>query len=213
MLRSPGAGIRVALLAPVVALVLWAVLPTERLLAFLEEGGPVEASTAALYFIIAFALWFARRPGDDGCTWLALCVVFAAFGARELDLHKAWTGTSVLKVSFYLRDAPLHQKLTALPIVLAVGVSALYLVAKFAMPLWRALKQLDPVAVTMVCFFVTMFVSKVFDRSINILAEDFGMRFGEAVGSMVTSFEETLEFFLPILAILGLAQHRARDTS
>jgi hypothetical protein len=209
MLHAPAAGAWLALAGVLGAAFLWAVLPADWLDAFLDEGGPVEAATAVLHFLVALAVWLLRRPDDDWRMTLALSVLFAAFGARELDLHKAWTDTSVLKVSFYLRDAPLLHKLVALPAVLATLAAAVFVLVKGIRPFVRGLRRGEPACVTAACFIATMVVSKVFDRSINILAEDFGMRFSQEVDSFVTSFEETLELFLPLLAVLGLAQHRA----
>lgn len=207
-LSSPHAAFWPPLAALVAALAVWGLLPHEQGLALLKEGAAVERLTELLFFALVPAVWWLRRPGDEGRVLLALSVMFLAFGAREMDLHKYWTGTSVLKVSFYLRDAPLHQKLVALPLVAAVLVAAGWLALRFVRPGWRALRRREPLAVTVACFFATMAVSKVFDRSLNILAEDFGVVFPVSVHALVAALEEILELSLPIIAAVGLLQPR-----
>lgn len=206
--QSPCLALWVPLAAVVVALLVWAALPPQQALRLLHEGGPVERSTEILYFLLPLLLWSLRRPGDPVPAGLALSVLFLAFGAREMDLHKAWTGMSVLKVSFYLGDAPLRQKMVALAVVGLVALAAAFLFVRHARPLWRALLRREPVAVTIACFLVTMAVSKVFDRSISILAEDYGIFFAEPVHALVAALEEILELSLPLILALGLAQHR-----
>ncbi len=170
------------------------------------ENGPVEMATALLYFVAAAAVWFLRTEAMGWRLSAALCVLLAAFGARELDLHKYWTGTSVLKLSFYLHDAPLHQKLASAA-VLGVIIAALVYLARWLRPLWAFFRRGHAVAVTIAVFIVTMGVTKVIDRSLNILAEDYGVPVTLHTRTIFMSLEETIELGLPLLAILALAQN------
>ena len=98
--------------------------PRDRVIELMGEQGPIERFTAAGFFLLAPLAWLLRRRGDPLATLAALSAVFLAFGARELDWHKLWTGTSVLRVGYYIGPAPMQHKLIALA-VLAVFVLAL----------------------------------------------------------------------------------------
>ncbi|TCP07563.1 hypothetical protein [Caldimonas thermodepolymerans] len=192
-----------------IALLVWALLPAEQVMALVIEGGPIEMPSALLYFAAAIALWFMRRRSMPVALALALTVMFCAFGARELDLHKAWSGASVLKVSYYLRPTvPLQHKLVALAVLLPVIASGFYLLLRWAKPVWQGLRARHPVAVTVVVFFATMAVAKVVDRSQNVLLEDYGIAFTASQEALRASVEEFLELGLGVLAFLGLWQHR-----
>src|SRR5690606_27324264 len=129
-------------------------------------------------------------------------------GARELDLHKAFTGTSVLKVSFYLGPAPLAHKLVALGAVGVVLAAVLYLLARHGRSVWRGLRQGHPAATTVAVFAATMVVAKIVDRSRMVLLEDFGVALGSSATALFIALEEALELGLPLLVLLGLLRHR-----
>jgi hypothetical protein len=128
-----------------------------------------------------------------------------------MDLHIAFTGTSVLKVSFYLRDAPWHQKVVALGVVSTVALAMIHLARTYARPYRQAVRDRVPVAVTVTVFGAAMAVAKVLDRSVNVLAGDFGVEVTAATAALVSSLEETLEVSLPILAGLALLQARTQE--
>lgn len=210
LLRSPYSVWLLPLVTAALGVALWTAWPSERLMESFKEQGPVETSTAVLFFMLALAVWFTATHERIGVRW-ALSVMFAAGGARELDLHRAFTeGNSVLKVSFYLRDAPLHQKLAAFFVLLAIALAAGLLIARYARPFVHGLRRREPLAITVLCIFVTMFVSKVFDRSINVLAQDFGVHVTLSAKALVSVLEESLELCLTLLTVIGLTQHRRR---
>lgn len=203
-LSSPWLTLPAPLLAALFALSLWLTLAAPQVMQVMREGGPIEGMTEILYFVLAAALWLSPRAPGELRTTLALSVMLAAAGAREMDLHKYWTGTSVLKVSFYLRDAPLHQKIIALVILALIAAAAIHLLRQHGKALWQRLKAREPVACSIALFFITMAISKVLDRSINVLAEDFGIASSASVLALVSALEETVELALPVMA--GLAR-------
>ncbi|MBA3591908.1 hypothetical protein [Methylibium sp.] len=211
--RSRYLAIAPPVLALLFALGLWLALEPARLKELTAEGGLVERPTELLYFALAAVMWWWRRPGDDLLGWAALCIVFVAFGAREMDLHKAWTGGSMLKLSFYLREAPLVQKLVSGAVVLIVAAAGVFVIRRHARSVWQGLRRRETLATTVAIFLVTMIVSKVFDRSINILAEDFGIVAPVATGVLVGAVEEILELSLPLVAAIGFIQHRRGNLS
>ncbi|MEF7612829.1 hypothetical protein V4F39_02830 [Aquincola sp. MAHUQ-54] len=202
------AGFAPALFAVVLSLLLWLALPRDTVIDLIHEGGPIENLTVLLYVLAVAALWWVGGPADERLGRIGVGVMLLAFAARELDLHKALTGTSVLKVSFYLRDAPLHQKLIALPIVLAIAAAGLWLLVRFAKPVWQQLRLRRPLAVTVAAFIVTLVATKIIDRSFAILAEDFGIVMSASVDTVLSALEEIGECALPVIAAVGVWQYR-----
>ena len=204
--RFEAAGL-VALCAAVAVLAWWLLAP-EAVMLLMDESGPIEETTAVLYFLVAAYVLVAGVPQAEPSLPLPLCVVLCGFGARELDLHKAFTETSVLKVSFYLGDAPLAHKLVAAVVVLAVLAALLHLLVRHGRTVWRGLRQGHPAAVTVAVFAVAMVAAKVIDRSRMVLLEDFGVAIGTSATALFIALEETLEFGLPLIVLLGLLRHR-----
>lgn len=207
VLRAPWLSLPLPLLAALAATILWWLLPPEQVMVVLREGGPIEGLTEKMYLLLAAALWFSpRQPGEWKAT-LALSILLAAAGAREMDWHKTFTGFSVLKVSFYLHDRPLVTKLIAFSIVGTVIASAIYLLRRYALALWHRFWRLEPAAWSIAIFFATMAITKVLDRSINILDQDFGIPSSASVLALVSALEETVEMALPMIAALARWQY------
>lgn len=201
----------VALAFLVLAHAIWLALPAQATMALMSEHGPVEGLNVALYIVVATLVVLWRRPEDDWRLWTSLAIVMLAFAAREMDWHKAFTGTSVLKFSFFLRDGqPLHRVVAA-AVLLPVALASAYLVLRQGPPLLRGLCRLDPVAVTVVVFAVTLVVGKIADRAPAILAEEHGILLSANVRAWQTSIEEVMELALAFLVALGAWQHRQRD--
>jgi hypothetical protein len=184
----------------------------ETVVTLMVENGPVEMSTAMLYAAGGVLVWLLRTRAMDWRLSLALSITLFAFAARELDLHKYWTGTSVLKLSFYLQDAPLHQKITAAA-AMAIVIAAIVRLVPLLRPLWSAFWRREVVAITLVVFLATMAFTKVLDRVLNILAEDYDVPVTLETRTLFMSLEELTELGLPILAILALAQNRRLQDS
>lgn len=201
----PRAARDAVLAVAVTAILLGYLLPVERLTRLMAENGPVESTTVAFYFVAALLLALLRPPAVSPRSILMLTILLAAFGARELDLHKTLTGTSMLRVSFYGGDAPLLQKTISLLLLAPVIVSLVGL-ARRTPRLLRRVRQGDAAAMTVAVFALTMLVSKVADRSVNILLEDLSIAVSPRLSAMVLSFEEILELSLPLLACLAWAQ-------
>jgi hypothetical protein len=177
--------------------------------ALMGETGPVERLTTVSYLLCAIFAGVARAGDPDRRTTVALVVVMVAFALRELDWHKAFTGTSVLRLSWYASPAPWSTKLAALTALAPVAASMAWLVWRHAGPVWRGWRAARPVATTVVVFFVTLALAKTLDRMVSILSFDLGVQVPLYWVALRSSVEECLELGLSLLMLLGLAQHRA----
>jgi hypothetical protein len=185
------------------AVLLWVSLPSADIARLTSEGGPVERTSQWLYFVMAAVFAFGARLGASAKTRAALVVLMLAFGAREMDLHRYWTGKSVLKVSFYLGSAPAHQKVVALALLAAVALALVTLLRRHGVEVWRGLRLGRPVSTTVVIFVVTMVITKILDRSVNTLAEDFGVLTPPSIRMLVSALEEIMELSPPMVAAIG----------
>lgn len=188
----------------------WALLDATQRQHLMSEGGPIEQASWMLWLVMAFAFALLATPGDRVSTRVALVVMMVAFAAREADLHKEITGKSVLKLSFYFQEFPLHQKLIAAVAVVAVLAAAGLLIKRYGKQVWRGARSGDIVCTTVLIFLGSMVVSKVLDRSVNVLADDYGIALPAALGQLIGTTEETMEAMLPLVAAIGLLQHRRR---
>lgn len=173
------------------------------------ENGPVERLTTVSYFLCAMFAAAARAQDPDRSTTLALVIVMVAFALRELDWHKAYTGTSVLRLSWYAGPAAWTTKLAAVAALAPVAASMAWLVWRHAVPTWRGWRAARPVATTVVVFFATLALAKTLDRMVSILSFDLGVHVPLYWVALRSSVEECLELGLSLLLLLGLAQYRA----
>lgn len=207
-LDDPGIAVHVLAAALAGALVLWLTLPAEELSMLVEEGGPIERPTVWLYLLAALAAWYLRSPTDDPRTTLAVSGLLLAFGARELDLHKAWDGASMLRVSFFSGDAPLDVKLVMLLVVLLLARWAGHLLLRHAPRVLRGAAQRDPAATSVVVFLAALVLVSVLDRSASVLAQRFDVHVGASVGTLLRALEEVAELVLPLIALLAMCQRK-----
>jgi hypothetical protein len=207
--RRPAVAWQVAAAFVAAGVLSWLVLTPEQVHRLLSEEGPVEGLTAATYAFGALAAWRLRAAGDDPRSILAVSVVMAAFCMRELDWHKAFTGTSVLRLSWYGGPASLQAKLTAAVAVVAFAAALVWLVLRHGRAWWQALRRRESAAVTLLVFMLTLLAAKTLDRSVGILVDDFGLRVPLTWIALRSALEEWMELGLTLLLLLGLVQHRA----
>jgi hypothetical protein len=208
VLRSPFAALWVVAACAGGALAVWLSMAPDAVEHFMGETGPVERVTAASYAACAVAIWWARLPGDDWRTTAGASVVLAAFCARELDWHRTFTGTSVLRLSWYGGPAPASTKALAALIVLVVLLALGWLLRTHTRTLWRGWRARRPIAITVLVFVATLVLAKTLDRSVSILIEDFGVDVTLQWKALRTAFEEWFELALSALVALALWQHR-----
>lgn len=178
-----------------------------EVVAWTAEEGFIERSTVVMYFFAGLAVAGDReqlRPP----VWIAAATLLAAAAGRELDWHKAFTGGSFLKLSYFIGPAPLQHKLVALGVLACIGAAAAYLARRFARTIWQGLRTRDGVAFTAATFLACLVVSKITDRSLTVLEQDWHLSFSAHARALQLAIEELMELELPALVLLGLVQLR-----
>lgn len=190
----------------------WWLLPPELVIRWTDENAFIERATVALYLASAVAVLAAWRslPAAVAAT---MALTMLAFAAREADLHIHLTGTSMLRVSYYLRPAPLLHKIAGLAVTGGLLGCWLYLAVRMVRA-WGANRLRAGALGTNVGTFLGILVfTKVVDRSMSILVGDFGVRMDSGMRALQVVIEEPLEMALPLMVVAGLRQylaHRAR---
>jgi hypothetical protein len=210
--RFPAAAPFIALATILLSLSAWWLLPPEVILQWLDEGAAVEDFTIVLYLLAMAWLLFGSRSMPTGVA-LALALTMAAFAAREADWHIHFTGTSMLRVSYYLGPAPVLHKAASLG-VLAVLLSAWTYLLAATMRAWRAGRLGSGALRTNVATFgVVLAATKLLDRSLSVAQEDFGMAAGPAARALQLALEEPLEMALPLIVLATAWQYRSGTMS
>ncbi len=174
------------------------VLPGLAFQQMFSEHGAIEMLNAVLWLIAALVFVVLAWRTRDQVAVLAVFPLLAA-GLRELDLHNAITGYSVLKVSFWLapRFDLLHKLVAAavlLPTLLCLGWLLVLLVRRL-----RA-GGLGHPAIGMLLLAVGLLVfSKVCDRAPAVLAESYGVDLPAQIRNWSQALEEGIELLLPVL--------------
>lgn len=210
---GPRAAVRLVIAFVLVALGCWLICTPEQIEVHLSEEGRVEEATAALFLLNAVLVWRVRDGSAPMRTWAALSILFMAFGLRELEWHKAWTGSSVLKVSFYLGAAAPLQKAAALLVLSLVAWAAMHLLWRYAGKAWQGFRRGEAVATTALVFVMTMAATKALDRSLNTVYELSRHRPAPWLYALQAPLEEITELSLPVLLLLGMLQYRLQRRS
>jgi membrane-associated phospholipid phosphatase len=180
-------------------------------LSFLQEDGPVERSTIAVYLAAAALVLAVRVPGLARIDKAAMCIVLLALAAREADLHSAVYGMSILKARFYNQFASASQIAGALAMLAPIALSVAWLLRRYVSVPWAspARRKWWPATMTALTFVAVIVVAKCLDRLPATLL-DFGLvdQVPLIARTLFLSLEEILELALPLLAILALAQAR-----
>lgn len=203
-------GLGLAICCAAMAVCIGLATPDFLPLSFLLEGGPVENGTVVLYLAAAALVVLLPLPALARLDKLSLFVVLVAFAAREADLHSAMFGMSILKARFYNQFANPWQIAAALAMLAPLTLSILWLFRRFVMA--RSTPQQRrawwPVKMTALTFMLVIVVSKTMDR-LPASVVQMGLSQQElslGTRTVLLSLEELLEFALPLLAILAVAQ-------
>ena len=186
----------------------WWLLPSGLLLPWLDESAVVEDLTIVLYLGTAAWLLLHRGSIPTGVA-RALAVTMAAFAAREADWHIQFTGTSMLRVSYYFGPASAFEKAASLAAVVVVLSAWIYLL-RAMMEAWRAHRLgRGALGVNIVTVVGVLAATKLVDRTLSIATEDLGLTTGPAARALQLALEEPLEMVLPVMVWTSAWQYSA----
>lgn len=181
-------------------------LPPERVHRLFSEEGIVERGSSVLWVALAaLALLKGGRPtlGD-----VAGALVALACAAREADFHKRFTGFSVLKPAYYLKEAhPPGERALVAGLVMLLGVSAAVLGARVLGTMWSMRRRLPAWAMSALIGLVTLAFSKALDRGPKMLEDLAGVEVREPARAALHALEEGLESVLPLVFALSVVLH------
>jgi hypothetical protein len=178
---------------------------------FFREGETVENLTLAAYLvaIALLILW-------SHATWqlrIYTALVLAFFALREMELPKAFTSDSIMKLSYYARgEDPILARVLAgavMLVILAVLIRYLW----FGRPLLAALLARRPFADSALIAVALVPGSKVLDSILGLMAKHLGHQPTDNERLWLGLFEETLELAIPLMVILAVVQFNAAAQS
>lgn len=210
LLRSPYLSVWLAVAVSLGAFSVWLAYPADVVFVWMEEGGPVETLTEWIYMAAIIIILFFGASILERKKLVAILLVLAYMLARERDLNKAEIfPMSMLKIKFWLSGGvPVTDKLTAAVILLPAAWAGLYLLFTYWTPVVADIRKRLPYAISVLMVIVVTVVSKILDRSLNMLTEIFGWTFPDWLHALEISQEETLECLIPFLFIVALFQYR-----
>ena len=210
LLKSPYLSACVAVLTSLSAFFCWMILDYHYMVDyFVEENGPVENVTLVAYVVALAAILDYGSNVLFVRTRLALTIMLAYMFMREADMHKWLNGLSILKIKFWLSgDIPLVDKFWAVVILAPVLWMLYYFLKNYVRQVWTDFWRKDAYAISVFVFLAVLVISKICDRSLNMMTEMWGWQFDIWLKALVTAQEEFLECILPVLVMIGVLQYR-----
>lgn len=209
LFKSSWLTVYVAVLASLAAFVSWFSMPSESMILLVRENGPIENLTLVFYVVAIACILYGSRSVLAVRTRLAVTILLAYMFMREASLHKSVSTISILKSKFWLgSQVPWTDKLLAIVILAPILWSLFYFLKRYIRRWWMDFRHRDGYAVGIFVFLVVLIVSKILDRSLNMMHEMWGWHFDLWVEAMVTGQEEYLECILPLLVLVSFWQYR-----
>ncbi|WP_392552285.1 hypothetical protein RHO14_12710 [Orbus wheelerorum] len=197
----------ITLLTCLLALLSSLALDYDFLFRFVDEGGFIETLTLAFYLIAALFVLCYPRTTIKLTSRIAIAILMLAMLAREADLHKVF-GMSMLKIKFWLTaESTISDKFCAALILIFLIFSLYTLIRHSTKNYLIDLKHGQYYAVTILIFFIVLIVSKIIDRSVNMIYEMTSWLAPTWVIALQLPQEEYLECLLPLLIIIAIMQY------
>lgn len=211
LLKSPYLPVYFSLLTSLSAFLCWMILDYKYMVDyFVQENGPVENLTLIAYVVSLAAILYYGRSVLFVRTRLALTILLSYMFMREADMHKWLNGLSVLKIKFWLSgEIPLIDKFWAVAILLPLLWALVYFLKNYARQVWTDFWRKESYAIGIFVFLAVLVISKICDRSLNMMTEMWGWHFEIWLEALVTAQEEFLECILPILVMMAVLQYRS----
>lgn len=213
-LSAPGAnrtgfrtGLTVCAAAFIGCLLMFAFVPFDVLRGWMREDGFFETGSIIGYWIATLACLFLAMRGHDTWFHAATALLMFLLSAREMDWHKKFTTASILKSNYYLKmHVPARERLIAGVVIVLILAFLIYYAIKYLPPFLRKLRARNAAAITVGCTLAVLVFTKIMDRLINILKDDYNLTVSEWLVKFQLSTEEPLEMLIPILVLVALYQ-------
>jgi hypothetical protein len=195
----------IALCTASLSIIAWYLCPNEVVLRWLAEGSLVENLKIVLYLVATGWLLLARHLLPKSVT-LALAVTVLAFAAREADWHIAFTGTSMLRLTYYLRPAPATHKAASLVVIGMLLTSWIYLLHTTVRARRARRPSSGPLRANVITIIAMLVATKIVDRMLSVATNDFGLFVGSAGRALQLALEEPMEMMLPVMLVAAAWQ-------
>lgn len=173
----------------------------------ISEEGPIEILSIVAWLVVAAQ--FAFSAYRTAVKW-PMTLLFAAFAAREADLHKAFTTTGMLKIRYYTQSAaPMNEKIIAGTVALVFGCLLLYGAFLYIRFLTVRSGWRSHAGRWLILAGSLFMICKFLDRLPNVLLDEHGIALAPMVELYCGTFEEGWELLVPvILAWIAWAQKK-----
>ncbi len=129
--------------------------------------------------------------------WLMLAYVYTVYLMREADFHKAFSVESLTKLDTYsMLEVPFPIRLMAAIVLLSMTGILIYFLIRYTRAIIKSVLNGENWAVAFLFWFVLLFCSQVFDRSIATSGTHWKL----------TAIEEFLEVSAALFAVLAIGQ-------
>ena len=187
------------------------VMSPQMLMEQTKDGGWIDIATYTAYGIAILTLVVTCRDFKDNPTlFLALLCLLIAAVLREAGIQHmlTQTDTTAFKIRFFTNpNNPWCEKVRAACILFVMAVISLYVIWETAIPLLKGFFKGHAVSWSIAGLCATTIVSKCVDRAHGNYFKWTGTRISEDLLAYLTLFEEGLELFIPLWAVLACLQH------
>lgn len=216
IIKSPFLGIWLICLCFLMSISLLLILSPEAVRLSTEENGIIETASALFYVLVALYI-LPLTLENKGLFGLSIPIVLL-FAARELDLHKAFTTGSFLKLAYFERHfayldgemirIPTSEKIiSALVILSIIALVSSFIILNYK-SYFKALKVFFAPAITATISIFWMAYTKLWDIGPRVLRKDFGITLTDAQINYVGGFEEMIELFIPVIMFFAVLQYK-----
>ena len=172
----------------------------------ISDAGYVSMITLAFVacaFISILVIAFNSDLSSSKLTAIAAMYSLVIYFLREADVHRLFTVEHVTRPKFYTMEiVPLWQKAFAAAVFLLLAFCLLYLLVKYIFVVWKQLRKLQPWAVALLLWFVSLLVSQLSDKS-DLNRTHFGRSIEENAECWAAIF-----LFLTVLQIIPILKTR-----
>ena len=156
---------------------------------------------SVLNMILILTVWilcllhFINNPGQR-LHWFCLLYIVQIYLLREADFHRGFFEKHVTRPSFYIMaQIPLWQKIIGGSVMLGFIAASAYIFLSNARRFLLALVTREPSAISLVLWFVILFLSQVFDKTLAY----------ENPNWKVSAIEEMLEVTAALYAVSAIS--------